>query len=145
MYTAENKDKLVNSVSIANENRIKVFGFDEEESTKKAIDNKEIDAILHKLLNAFNITNYKAGRSNLAQKLCKVYYNSFDEASVNKVSSLMKKIDENVNLDNLTTTKKEQRELTSKFDVALSNKKMNTNDLVKLLTALAPEKNKDNQ
>ena len=57
----------------------------------------------------------------------------------------MKKIDENVNLDNLTTTKKEQRELTSKFDVALSNKKMNTNDLVKLLTALAPEKNKDNQ
>ena len=145
MYTAENKDKLVNSVSIANENRIKIFGFDEEESTKKAIDNKEIDAILQQLFNAFSITNDKAGRSNLAQKLCKVYYNSFDEASVNKVSSLMKKIDENVNLDNLTTTKKEQRELTSKFDVALSNKKMNTNDLVKLLTALAPEKNKDNQ
>ena len=145
MYTAENKDKLVNSVSIANENRIKVFGFDEEESTKKAIDNKEIDAILQKLFNVFNITNDKVGRSNLAQKLCKVYYNSFDEASVNKVSSLMKKIDENVNLDNLTTTKKEQRELTSKFDEALSNKKMNTNDLVKLLTALAPEKNKDNQ
>ena len=145
MYTAENKDKLVNSVSIANENRIKIFGFDEEESTKKAIDNKEIDAILQKLFNVFSITNDKAGRSNLAQKLCKVYYNSFDEASVNKVSSLMKKIDENVNLDNLTTTKKEQRELTSKFDVALSNKKMNTNDLVKLLTALAPEKNKDNQ
>ena len=145
MYTAENKNKLVNSVSIANENRIKIFGFDEEESTKKAIDSKEIDAILQKLFNAFNITNDKVGRSNLAQKLCKVYYNSFDEASVNKVSSLMKKIDENVNLDNLTTTKKEQRELTSKFDVALSNKKMNTNDLVKLLTALAPEKNKDNQ
>lgn len=145
MYTAENKDKLVNSVSIANENRIKVFGFDEEESTKKAIDNKEIDAILQKLFNVFSITNDKVGRSNLAQKLCKVYYNNFDEASVNKVSSLMKKIDENVNLDNLTTTKKEQRELTSKFDVALSNKKMNTNDLVKLLTALAPEKNKDNQ
>lgn len=144
MYNAEDKNKLVNSVSIANENRIKVFGFDEEESTKKAIDNKEIDAILQKLFNVFNITNDKAGRSNLAQKLCKVYYNSFDEASVNKVSSLMKKIDENVNLDNLTTTKKEQRELTSKFDVALSNKKMNTNDLVKLLTALAPEKNKDN-
>ena len=98
MYTAENKDKLVNSVSIANENRIKIFGFDEEESTKKAIDNKEIDAILQKLFNAFNITNDKAGRSNLAQKLCKVYYNSFDEASVNKVSSLMKKIDENVNV-----------------------------------------------
>ena len=57
----------------------------------------------------------------------------------------MKKIDENVNLDNLTTTKKEQRELTSKFDVALSNKKMNTNDLVKLLTALKKKKNKDNQ
>ena len=60
-------------------------------------------------------------------------------------NSLAGKVNGDVNLDNLTTTKKEQRELTSKFDVALSNKKMSTNDLVKLLTALAPEKNKDNQ
>lgn len=131
-------DRTLVSVSEANDNRIKLFGLDGEVSNKRSIDNKEVDNIIQNLLKISENDKIK-----LATDLCKVYYNSFDDESVNKVSGQMKEIAPNIDLGSLSTTKKEQKELFTKFSKVLSTKKMDTNDLVKLLAAL--KSSKDNQ
>ena len=136
MYKSESDRTLV-SVSEANDNRIKLFGLDGEMSNKRSIDNKEVDNIIQNLLKISDNDKIK-----LATDLCKVYYNSFDDESVNKVSGQMKEIAPNIDLGSLSTTKKEQKELFTKFSKVLSTKKMDTNDLVKLLAALKSSKDK---
>ena len=137
MYKSESDRTLV-SVSDANDRRIKLFGLDGEMSNKRSIDTKEVDNIIQNLLKISDNDKIK-----LATDLCKVYYNSFDDESVNKVSGQMKEIAPNIDLGSLSTTKKEQKELFTKFSKVLSTKKMDTNDLVKLLAAL--KSSKDNQ
>ena len=131
-------DRTLVSVSEANDNRIKLFGLDGEMSNKRSIDNKEVDNIIQNLLKISDNDKIK-----LATDLCKVYYNSFDDESVNKVSGQMKEIAPSIDLGSLSKTKKKQKELFTKFSKVLSTKKMDTNDLVKLLAAL--KSSKDNQ
>ncbi len=128
-------DKTLVSVSEANDNRIKLFGLDGEMSNKRSINSKEVDNIIQNLLKISNNDKIK-----LATDLCKVYYNSFDNESVNKVSGQMKEIAPNIDLDSLSTTKKEQKDLFNKFNEVLLTKKMDTDDLVKLLAALKSSK-----
>ena len=136
MYKSESDRTLV-SVSDANDRRIKLFGLDGEMSNKRSIDTKEVDNIIQNLLKISDNDKIK-----LATDLCKVYYNSFDDESVNKVSGQMKEIAPNIDLGSLSTTKKEQKELFTKFSKVLSTKKMDTDDLVKLLAALKSSKDK---
>ena len=136
MYKSESDRTLV-SVSDANDRRIKLFGLDGEMSNKRSIDTKEVDNIIQNLLKISDNDKIK-----LATDLCKVYYNSFDDESVNKVSGQMKEIAPNIDLGSLSTTKKEQKELFTKFSKVLSTKKMDTDDLVKLLSALKSSKDK---